>query len=298
MEELDLQECAEDKFILRFISRWKLSARFRILSIGKSSFVVTWPFVSKPVYAKYNSEGTMDKVKAPLKRIDRCCLSREISRQFARIWPALFLGASQIFSASFCLCSPVSAASPGSAQERERADSSVSHSASAQAETQPRCQIIGTLEIAITCDYTPMPANSAQTTGMPQIALNRAALSFKTKDDNWMRLELRLTKLDSTPISQTRPVYIEVDDDAGHNFIRRPLPNVKLAALAPGQSVDFHEQILVPALRPGHYQITLWIPSTDPQFKFSSTHNLLISSVGVADEKSGLNKVAAFSVTR
>lgn len=165
-------------------------------------------------------------------------------------------------------------------------------------ETQPRCQITGTREIAITCDYIPMPMNSAQTAGKPQIALNRAELSFKTKDDNWMRLELRFTKLDSTPISEARSVFIAIDDDAGHNFIRRPLPNVNLAALSPGHSAEFHERILVPALRPGHYQIKLWIPSIDPEFKFNSTHNLLIGSFGVADEKSGLNRIAAFSVTR
>jgi hypothetical protein len=31
---------------------------------------------------------------------------------------------------------------------------------------------------------------------------------------------------------------------------------------------------------------------------FNATHNLLVSSFGVADEKSGLNTISGFSVTR
>lgn len=142
-----------------------------------------------------------------------------------------------------------------------------------------------------------MPSDPAQTSGRPQVALNHAALSFKTQDDNWMHLELRFTKLDSTPVSNALRVYIAIDDDSGHNFIRRPLPSVNLAGLAPGQSVEFKERLLFPALRPGHYQISLWIPSTDPVFKFNAAHNLQVRSFGVADEKSGLNRIAAFSVT-
>ena len=143
-----------------------------------------------------------------------------------------------------------------------------------------------------------MPLNAARSLLQPQIALNRAELSFKTTDSNWMHLELRFTKLDKSPISEARSVYIAFDDDSGHNFIRRPLPSVNLGALEPGKSADFQERLLVPALRAGHYQIKLWIPSVDPAFKFNSTHNLLVSSFGVADESSGLNRIAAFSVVR
>ena len=230
--------------------------------------------------------------------IEEFRLSRITFKKLARICQALYLGAPQKYTAALCLCCLVSAANPTSAQVQKRANSEDSHATLTQMDTQPQCKITGTREIAINCDYTPMPTNPALADGKPQIALNHAELSFKTKDDNWMRLELRLTKLDSLPISQARPVYIEVDDDGGRNFIRRPLQSVNLAALAAGQSVDFHERILVPALRPGHYEISLWIPSIDPEFKFNSTHNLLIRSFGVADEKSGLNRIAAFSIPR
>ncbi len=142
-----------------------------------------------------------------------------------------------------------------------------------------------------------MPMDSSKPSGGGHIALNHAELSFKTKDDNWMRLELRFTNLGPTPISVARLVYIAFDDDAGRNFIRRPLPHVNLAALAPGQPADFEERLLIGALRPGHYQIRLWIPSSDPGLKFNAAHNLLISSLGVADENSGLNRIADFSVT-
>ena len=38
--------------------------------------------------------------------------------------------------------------------------------------------------------------------------------------------------------------------------------------------------------------------SPSDRFKFNAAHNLLVSSVGVADGKSGLNMISAFSVTR
>jgi hypothetical protein len=140
--------------------------------------------------------------------------------------------------------------------------------------------------------------DSSASSGDPHIALNRAELSFKTTDENWMRLDLKFTNLDQLPISMARSIYIAFDDDAGRNFIRRPLPHVNLHGLAPGQSADFQERLLIAALRPGHYQIKLWIPSSDPKLRFDAAHNFLISSMGVGDEKSGLNKIAEFSVTR
>jgi hypothetical protein len=177
-------------------------------------------------------------------------------------------------------------------------DSSVLHSASIRPESQPRCRVTGTREIAVACDYTALAVDSAQAASEPLIALNHAELQFKTKDDNWMSLELRFTKLNSIPISEAHRVYIAIDDDSGHNFIRRPLPSVNLASLVPGQPAEFKERLVFPALRPGHYQIKLWIPSVDPSQMFNAAHNLLVSSFGVADEKSGMNTISAFSVTR
>lgn len=152
--------------------------------------------------------------------------------------------------------------------------------------------------MAITCDYIAMPVDSAQAAGQPLIALNHAELSFKTDDDNWMHLELRFTRLDSGAAGEARRVYIEIDGDSGENIIRRPLPSVNLARLAPGQPTEFNERMVFPALRPGHYLIKLWVPSADPVFQFNASHNLLLSSFGVAEEKSRLNAIASFSVTR
>jgi hypothetical protein len=219
------------------------------------------------------------------------------SNLLARVFIALAMWPSKNFNAPACLCCAVFIAfATGAAQER--IDASASRPISSQAVTQPRCRINGTSDITIHCDYTRMPLRSAQSSGEPQIALNRAMLSFTTEDSNWMRLELRFTRTDRGPISVPRPVYIAFDDDAGHNFIRRPLPNVNLAGLVPGRSADFHERLLVPALQPGHYQISLWIPSDDPEFKFNAAHNLILSSYGVGDDESGLNRIAEFSVKR
>jgi len=197
--------------------------------------------------------------------------------------------------ACFC-CAAFIAFTNGAAQEK--ISSPASPPISSQAGAQPRCRVNGTRDIAIACDYTQVPLRSAPSFGEPHIALDRAELSFKTEDSNWMRLELRFTKTDRVPISVARPVYIAFDDDAGHNFIRRPLPNVNLAGLVTGKSGNFQERLLVPALQPGHYRINLWIPSADPEFKFNSAHNLLLNSYGVGDKKTGLNRIAEFTVTR
>ena len=223
-----------------------------------------------------------------------------ISKQLAGIWVSVLLANPQMFM----LTAPpprhcaVNAISPAAEPVQATPDSSVLHSASTQPETQPRCQVTGTREIAVACDFTALPVDSAQAASEPLIALNHAELQFKTRDDNWMSLELRFTKLNSIPISEVHRVYIAIDDDSGHNFIRRPLPSVNLASLVSGRPADFKERLLFPALRPGHYQIKLWIPSVDPSLMFNAAHNLLVSSFGVADEKSGLNTISGFSVTR
>ena len=176
--------------------------------------------------------------------------------------------------------------------------SSSSVSTASASEGAPRCETTGGKEITISCDYTALPVETGQSEGEPRIALNHAALSFKTNRDNWMRLALTFTKLDGAPISEARTVYLAVDDDSGHNFIRRALPHVDLRSLTPGQKAEFSERLLIPVLAPGHYQIELWIPSADPSLKFNATHNFLVSSFGVADKKSGLNRIATFSVAR
>ena len=210
--------------------------------------------------------------------------------------PAIAIRTFKSFITPACLYCAVLVAFSAPDAAQGKADSPASRPSSTK--TEPRCLIAGTRDITIRCDYTPMPPDAARSPHEPQIALNRVELSFGTTDSNWMHLALRFTKLDKKPISEARSVYIAFDDDSGHNFIRRPLRSVDLATLTTGKSADFQERLLVPALRPGHYQIKLWIPSDNPAFKFNSTHNLLVSSFGVADENSGLNRIAAFSVTR
>jgi len=151
-------------------------------------------------------------------------------------------------------------------------------------------------EITLACDYASMPAPDASN-GV-RIVLNRAEFSFKTKHDNWMRVELTFSNSGAAKMAEARKVYLAVDDADGHNYIRRVLPHVDLRSLAPGERQTFSDRLLIPALRPGRYIIHLWIPDPDPSLQFNSAHNLLLSSVGVPDRKTGLNTLATFAVVR
>ncbi len=153
-------------------------------------------------------------------------------------------------------------------------------------------------EIAITCDYETSPPGTEKGGDEPQIAIIHAALSFKTNTENWLRAKFTFANAGTTRISETRSVYLAIDDDSGHNFVRRVLPSVDFRSLAPGQQHVFSERLLIPALQPGHYKIELWIPSPDPALKFNRAHNLLLDNPSVADRKSGLNTLAAFDVVR
>jgi hypothetical protein len=196
--------------------------------------------------------------------------------------------------ASLCLC----CAFPAYGIERAARESPAVEANPAQNANLPRCLVQGGRKITITCDYKPIPVDSRPATGSAAIALNHAELAFETRDDNWMSLELRFTRLDSTPTSEAHLVYIAIDDEFGNNYIRRPLPDVNLSGLEPGLSTEFKERLILPALRPGHYQIKLWMPSAEPMNRFEAAHNLLVSSFGVADEKLRLNTIAAFVVER
>ena len=148
-------------------------------------------------------------------------------------------------------------------------------------------------QITIACDYTQSAASTPP--DGPRIILNDAFLSFETGSDNYMHLDLTFTNGGTSRIEENRKVYLEIDDDAGHNYMRRPLP-IDLSTLVPNAPLKISTRLLSGAFRPGHYIIYLWIPSSDASLKFSSAHNLLLSSVGVADRTSGLNKVADFTV--
>jgi hypothetical protein len=160
----------------------------------------------------------------------------------------------------------------------------------------PRCDTVGKKEITITCHYSASPAANPRSNREPRIVLNDAALSFKTSHDSHMHVELTFTNEGTNLISDGRSVYLAIDDDSGRNYVRRLLPHIDFRSLAPGAQQTISERLLVPALRPRHYTIRLWIPNPDPNLKFDPAHNLLLSSVGVPDPESGLNLIATFSV--
>ncbi len=91
-------------------------------------------------------------------------------------------------------------------------------------------------------------------------------------------------------------VYLAIDDESGNNYFRRQLANVDLRKVTPGKRLTFSERLLMPALRPGRYTVQLWIPRPDPSLQFDPAQNFLLSSRGMADPKSGLNKLATMTV--
>jgi hypothetical protein len=72
---------------------------------------------------------------------------------------------------------------------------------------------------------------------------------------------------------------------------------VDFTKLEPGRLTKFQETLLAPAFSAGTYIVSIWIPSNDPSLKFDPTHNLLLSSKGVPDRATGLNRVAEFAIT-
>lgn len=163
------------------------------------------------------------------------------------------------------------------------------------AASEPKCQ--STYEksgVAISCDYVGIALSQKQ--AAPRVELNHASLSFDTREDNYLAGKLVFTNRSERSISEKRDVYLEIDDPSGANYIRRLLPAVDFRKLTPGQPVEFSIRFLSAAFVPRRYVIYLWIPSLDPSLKFKPANNFLISSAGVADPASGLNKVAEFAV--
>lgn len=186
------------------------------------------------------------------------------------------------------------AATVGAAQDTQKAPETAP--ANTTSATSPKCEVAGTRQLHIVCEFTPVKEESFPPGSAGLVAITYAELTFGTRDENWANITLKLMKLNDAAFSEEHLVYLEIDDDAGNNYIRRLLPGVKLSALAAGKPGEFTEHILFPALRPGHYEVKLWMPSAEPKNKFSPAHNLLVSSIGVGDEATGLNRLAAFSV--
>jgi Domain of unknown function (DUF4832) len=169
---------------------------------------------------------------------------------------------------------------------------------SAKATDAQRCHVEGKLEITLSCDFAEATPSTPRAQFEPRIVLHHAKLWFRAKDDSQMRVELTFTNAGERAISETRTVYIAIDDESGANHIRRPLPHVDFTKLAPSQLMTFSEILRAPAFQPGHYTIYLWIPNSDPSLKFDAAHNFLLSNAGVPDEKLGLNTIATFTVIR
>jgi hypothetical protein len=160
-----------------------------------------------------------------------------------------------------------------------------------------RCQATGKTEIRIDCSYdTTHPYGVSEEQKGPRILLNHAFITFEPAHESRMHIELTFTNKGSIALGEARTAYIEFDDEAGANHIRRPLPHVDLNKLVPGATLTFADQFLAPALQPGHYRVYLWIPSPAPKLKFDASHNLLLGNEVIAERANGLNRIAAISV--
>jgi hypothetical protein len=170
---------------------------------------------------------------------------------------------------------------------------------SSSAETGPKCDTVLEVETHIKCTYSAAPLSDPGTKTGSRIVLNGARMSFgstKKGEQGDFDLELTFTNEGTDQVSPGLKVYFEVDGDTGRNYIRRPLPDLVLSDLAPGERRTFSEEIDVGYFRIGHYTINLWMPDPDPALKFNSAHNFLLSSVGVPDPTTRLNKLADFTI--
>lgn len=165
-----------------------------------------------------------------------------------------------------------------------------------QAPKAPKCSTSGTDEITITCDYPSAPRSSSESAGSPRVALTRAVISFDPTEEDALHLELTFVKEPVGVRLVSHPVYFEIDDDSGRNYVRR-LTVVDFNKLTDQQST-FSEKMHAPIFPVGHFTIYLWIPDPNPALKFDRAHNLLLDNVGVPDAAKGLNTLADFTVTK
>lgn len=199
--------------------------------------------------------------------------------------------AARFLYGALCFVSAVFATAPrGATKDTQKPSAPTAAPQSDTASTAP-CDTTAQRELTLACEYT-LSAESAS----PRIAINRLSVSFQPKHESHMTLELTFTNMASTTLTEGRTVYFAIDDQAGQNHVRRPLPHVDFRALEPSKATTFTEHILMPAFQPGRYIINLWIPSNDPSVKFDPAHNLLLASDTVPNKKTGLNQLATFTV--
>jgi Domain of unknown function (DUF4832) len=158
------------------------------------------------------------------------------------------------------------------------------------------CSTAGKEQITFRCDYAARPRAASEMLDGTQIVLNRAILSFSVNEESHLVIRLTFTNVGRVQLSEPRMVYLAVDDDAGANYLRRPLPAIDLRQIVPGKQITFSDQLLSPAFRAGHYRIAIWVPSAKPSLQFDPAHNFIFSSVGVADLSTGLNILGTFTV--
>jgi hypothetical protein len=157
------------------------------------------------------------------------------------------------------------------------------------------CEGSGRAEITLDCRYS-AAAVRGRNSNTPQIALERAFIQFRPRDGSHMQVELAFKNVGEVRVQDLRTVYIEFDDEAGRNYIRRPLPSVDLRQIAPGEVKKFSDVFLAPSLRPNRYIVQLWIPSSDVSVRFDRSRDFLLSGAGASERATGLNRIAAITV--
>lgn len=159
----------------------------------------------------------------------------------------------------------------------------------------PQCATTRKGKLTITCSYTAASRDGADSRTSPRIVLNGVVISFNPSDESYLSVDLTFTNDSGSEIGGGRAVYLAIDDSSGENHMRRRLPHVDFTKLEPGKATKFQDVLLAPAFAPGAYIVSLWIPSSDSSLKFDAAHNLLLSSAGVADPATGLNRIAKFT---
>jgi hypothetical protein len=157
------------------------------------------------------------------------------------------------------------------------------------------CEASGRAEITVDCGHSAAAARGRHSNA-PKIALEHAFIQFRPRNESHMRVELAFKNAGAVRVQDFRTVYIEFDDEAGRNYIRRPLPSVDLRQIAPGEVKEFSDVFLAPSLRPNRYIVQLWIPSSDAMARFDRSRDFLLSGAGVSEKSTGLNRIATITV--
>lgn len=158
---------------------------------------------------------------------------------------------------------------------------------------QTKCKVVTKHEVDLDCSFEAAPHEAAQG---PQIWLKRVSLSFEVNDENYLNMRLQLANPGARRFLERRSVYLEINDARGKNYLRRLLPHVDLTSIQPEESRAFDEKLLVAALLPGDYTISLWIPSSQSGQTYDRTQNYLLVGKGIANTDTGLNDLAQLTV--